>query len=322
MIQVESQALDACVIGLYRAARETPAARFQDVALQQAGAVVGFDFAVWSRAALDGGRVRLYSAHELGLPAGAMDAWRAMEDRDVLGAAAFAQLGHTVMASPAAEFTKDPVIRRELIERFDLGHVLTTCLVDPFSALVSSVTFIRRAAAAPYAERDRAAVERLTPHLVEAHTACRLLQPAGDAVPAYPTGAAICDQEGLLEFASREFTELMRLEWPAWLGPRLPPEVLPLSGRTARLALDRVAFRAEPTGAGFRLHIRPRRPVDSLSAREAEIARLSALGRSNKQIAQALSLSPFTVRNHLDSVYRKLGVSKRSELAALAGELA
>ena len=53
----------------------------------------------------------------------------------------------------------------------------------------------------------------------------------------------------------------------------------------------------------------------ALSARELEIARLAASGVPNKVIASRLYLSLHTVQNKLHSVYEKLGVQGRAELA-------
>jgi len=54
----------------------------------------------------------------------------------------------------------------------------------------------------------------------------------------------------------------------------------------------------------------------ALSEREREVARLVALGRSNKAIASELSISGRTVENHVTSALKKLGASSRTELAA------
>lgn len=55
-----------------------------------------------------------------------------------------------------------------------------------------------------------------------------------------------------------------------------------------------------------------------LTARELEVLRLLAEGRSNKAIASALSVSPRTVNFHLDNIYSKLGVTSRTEAAIYA----
>ncbi|WP_307859031.1 response regulator transcription factor [Desertivibrio insolitus] len=50
-----------------------------------------------------------------------------------------------------------------------------------------------------------------------------------------------------------------------------------------------------------------------LTAREREILDLLAAGRSNPQIAQALFLSPKTVRNNVSNIFAKLHVADRAE---------
>jgi DNA-binding CsgD family transcriptional regulator len=57
--------------------------------------------------------------------------------------------------------------------------------------------------------------------------------------------------------------------------------------------------------------------VGALSGREAQIARLVAARKSNKEIGAALDISPRTVGTHLSNIFAKLGVSSRSELTDL-----
>jgi DNA-binding NarL/FixJ family response regulator len=71
--------------------------------------------------------------------------------------------------------------------------------------------------------------------------------------------------------------------------------------------------RAESAGSA-----KPVRPV--LTRRESEIAQQAADGRSNREIAEAFSLSERTVEHHIASIYRKLGVRTRLQLSkVLAG---
>jgi two-component system nitrate/nitrite response regulator NarL len=62
------------------------------------------------------------------------------------------------------------------------------------------------------------------------------------------------------------------------------------------------------------------RPTDDfeLTSREREILEHVAAGRSNKQIAREFWLSEQTIKYHLTNVYRKLGVSSRTEAARFA----
>jgi DNA-binding CsgD family transcriptional regulator len=69
---------------------------------------------------------------------------------------------------------------------------------------------------------------------------------------------------------------------------------------------------------------RPRRAVlsgaDALTASERRVAAMAAEGHSNPEIAQRLFVTRRTVETHLTSVYRKLGVRSRAELAAALGD--
>ena len=55
-----------------------------------------------------------------------------------------------------------------------------------------------------------------------------------------------------------------------------------------------------------------------LTAREVEVLRLVAEGRSDAQVAERLFLSPYTVKAHLRSIYNKLGVPSRTAATAVA----
>ena len=66
---------------------------------------------------------------------------------------------------------------------------------------------------------------------------------------------------------------------------------------------------------------RPRRPVtgwEALTDAERRVADLVAGGLANREVAERLFLSRYTVETHLKHVFAKLGVSSRAELAALA----
>jgi DNA-binding CsgD family transcriptional regulator len=84
--------------------------------------------------------------------------------------------------------------------------------------------------------------------------------------------------------------------------------------RRARLDLDAAA--AAP-GAGAPT---PAAPL-GLTRREVEVLALVAAGRSNRQIAQALFISPKTAGVHVSNILAKLGVAGRVEAAAVAHRL-
>jgi DNA-binding CsgD family transcriptional regulator len=66
----------------------------------------------------------------------------------------------------------------------------------------------------------------------------------------------------------------------------------------------------------FLVAIRAQNGHTSLTEREAEILRWVARGKTNREIASLLCVSPHTVRKHLEHAYEKLGVHTRT--AAIA----
>lgn len=63
---------------------------------------------------------------------------------------------------------------------------------------------------------------------------------------------------------------------------------------------------------------RARRPETSLTQRETDILALLAEGMSNRDISRSLFLSEKTVKAHLAAVFRKLGVTNRTQAAMAA----
>ena len=59
--------------------------------------------------------------------------------------------------------------------------------------------------------------------------------------------------------------------------------------------------------------------LDLLTPRERQIVHLLLDGRTTREAAGALFLSPKTVEYHLRHVYTKLGITNRRELADLVG---
>jgi two-component system, NarL family, response regulator NreC len=77
-------------------------------------------------------------------------------------------------------------------------------------------------------------------------------------------------------------------------------------------------YLSKPVVAGLRGKGKTDRPI--LSPRETEVLRLMALGHTNREIAEELSLSVRTVETHRAHVHQKLGLDNRPELTRYALE--
>ena len=155
----------------------------------------------------------------------------------------------------------------------------------------------------------------------------------------WPTAAAararglLAAAEGDLERAERELESAVALGREVGRPLELGRSLLALGTvqrrarkkQAARQALDEARDLLEALGARPWAE-RARRELgriggrkaaqEGLSTTESEIVELVVAGRSNKEVAQALHLSPKTVEWNLSKVYRKLGVHSRTELAA------
>jgi len=90
----------------------------------------------------------------------------------------------------------------------------------------------------------------------------------------------------------------------------------------ARRVLADVA-RSSPDVARLAGTVADRTPrIAGLSDREVEVLDLAGRGLTNRQIAEALSLSPHTVARHLANARDKLGAANRADAAVRLGRLA
>ncbi|MGO8892404.1 MAG: HD domain-containing phosphohydrolase [Streptosporangiaceae bacterium] len=100
--------------------------------------------------------------------------------------------------------------------------------------------------------------------------------------------------------------------------PHRPAFDLPQASRIlSGLPLDRDAIRAVLDAAGASPAALPPLPAD-LTEREVEILRRLAAGRTKREIAAELVISPSTVHTHTVHIYAKCGVSTRAALAMFA----
>lgn len=168
---------------------------------------------------------------------------------------------------------------------------------------------------------------------LQTHTRnARITRMARDAVDVAGMGAVFVDMQGRIAWRSPQAAQ-----WLPQLGlvehaGHLPRSLVPAlaSGVTLRVA----------TSTGTRLSVRnmgsatlgetmlllaqerannPGRLAEAaLTPRETEVLSWLAKGKTNRDIAEILGMSPRTVNKHLEHIFEKLGVETRSAAAALA----
>ncbi len=189
-----------------------------------------------------------------------------------------------------------------------------------------------------FSERDRQLLNLARPHLIQAYRNVQARERAAAVIESLRRGidqareAVAVVEGGEVVFSSARARQCLReLGWsdgaPA-PGALLAPSPTGHAWDPVRLASTGVVLRRLPTGTRGGLVLLFERaaaglsPVAlrglGLSAREAEVLRLFALGLSTHEIAASLQISPRTVYKHTQNIHSKLGTSDRAQAIATA----
>lgn len=87
-----------------------------------------------------------------------------------------------------------------------------------------------------------------------------------------------------------------------------------------QLAVQRLDGAADKSEGISPVRLRPT-PAEGLTAREIEVLECMRDGKTNAEIGSVLNISPFTVKSHLQRMFRKLKVSTRTQAVATAFSL-
>lgn len=312
--------LNRLLLELYRLTGSGPSLAFGAAVFNLFADAIGFDSGLWATFTLSPDGPRPHSMYLHNLPARMIEEYEQVKQYDVLNQQSVANCGRTFNVSlDQMEATAHPAIITHA-RRWGMEHTLATMILESPLNLYTAFCVYRQRTSRAFSERERRITEGVVPHIVQAWHLNELHFLDAPAAPARaaPRARALIDRFGVLHNAEPGLPALLRREMSDWQGPSVPSTVLAalrdgateFKGRAVVVSL----LRELPDGR-LLISARARVPVDALTQRERTVARLFAAGKTHKQIAHTLNTSPSTVRTQIQTIYLKLGVRTKIDLA-------
>ena len=314
---VDAAQLGAFLLDLYRLAHEAPLAEFQRRVLERLGEAVPFSGAWWGMTRMDR---ELHSSYAFNMPADYADHWYSIRDHDLLADLVLNEPGVTVHLS-GRQLQADAEFAR-FCQLFGTRQSLCTLLKNPMLNLATFLSLYRNTDVPRFTEAERQFKQLVMPHLWAAWTSNWIAQLVSEEAQRIcgRVALAVADQKGVLHAAEPRFSEMMQLDWPQWAGPELPAALLEAMHNGTPVRGRQTIMQLHPASGLYLVEARERSPLDRLTPRELAIAQRFGSGKSYKEIAAALPVSPATVRAHLRAIYSKLEISDKTELASLLSQ--
>jgi DNA-binding CsgD family transcriptional regulator len=308
------------LLSLYRSAQETPPEQLKNETFEHLKELIPVSSGIWT--AIDtrpGGGRDFLGMHLFQEPERLADELPGVNDQNRMAVdLAIAGLGRA-HSFDALRMNPGPerAALRDYLAKY--GHQNILLLIDGSPAgRKEAFSLYRGEPDDHFTPTEQRVLGVLAPHMSEAFAIS--LQRSG--LPTDVRGSslagtrAIVQTNGVMVTCGEQFLRLMRRRWPYWYSGRIPFDLM----RRLRLGVQTLETPDGPVVITVRwlgpylLLQASASTARTLSARQAEIARLYTRDMTHRQIADAIGVAPATVRSSLRTVYVKLQVRNKPEL--------
>lgn len=289
-------------------------------AVEELSTVLGFDAAWFGWAHVDQLGPRIHASSSINMPDDYIKFWQTISEYDLLAKGLHTKPGRTATYDRQSGAQNDGMTT--LSDRYGLNKIATGMnrRSDNMPAFyISSYRSGKQATDFLESEQDylQCAVDQLG-RVMDNMTNKHSLDWLQGTISILTTSAGI----GVVGLP--DLQEQLGYLWPNWNHEILPKTLRELIARpgTHHLIEENIVVTSGPapkaSDMGLKLlTIRKMTPIDSLTTREKQVARLLAAGRNYREVATALGVAPATARNHIQAIYDKTEISSRAELALL-----
>jgi DNA-binding CsgD family transcriptional regulator len=322
-MHLTAQTLSTALLDLYQGAQSKHIAIFPNFAVETLKKWVDFDMALLGLASLDTNHkmtARYAFTYEEG--PGLAEEWSSMAHNDPIIRAIF-KSPETAVAMNAME-SHQQYLKPEIFDYVQRRrHLNVMAICTSYSPQLGNLGLsLRRADAGwHFTPAENRTLELLMPHVKEAfrinRAAFSKLVTLTHLEPA--EGFCIFDASGHIVYQDAPFGYFVHALCGDFEDFKIPTRLHEAfcKSKLPRLALGHLLLHARWVGRFCFLSIRPRNKLDVLTDREQAIAQFYGTGLTYKEIGAELSISPATVRRHIEAVYAKLSISNKADLAFL-----
>lgn len=300
------KALSDFLLNIHSATMAVPAEEFQKRMLSTLGERIPFDFAIWGVGA--GVQRNLHTVTVIHQIASLFDTWEPVKTEDKYADLVINNTGRTCSLDQIPHFRQTRAFH-EHWRLYDAHQMISTMEADPQTGLYLFVTLARDHPRRPFTPE-----EVQFKNLVAHHVFLAARHNDQHYLNGFRTPVALVDERGRLHSAVADFQALATAEWGPDARRRLPLTATRALWQFGEYRGRSIKLKSEAAGHRLVVSAQPR-VVSELSEREREVAWAYVSGKSYKEVASALCISPATVRTHLAHVYRKLNLKDKGALA-------
>ena len=315
-MQISQQTLESFSAALLDLAALPPSAspaRLMHQGLGALAALAPYDAAWWGECSgiIDGLAPRNWLSGRMNLSADFAREWNRISASDQFAHDSMGRLDKVVCGDgfddPAPEV-------EDFARRHNLYRTMAVTRALPGSGLLQFMVLYRHEGTPPFEPAQRMVFGLFTAHLMQ-HWSAHIAQLVADGDWPGGDSQGLVDSLGEFVYLGSQLALLLRDHFPSWNGTRLPEDLADLATRPVhQVTVGRRRLSVQTRGDLRLLSLQPEHRPAILPPRELNVAQQYAEGRSYKQIAREMGLSPATVRTYMRDAYLRLGVSDKVAL--------
>lgn len=303
-------AVNRIIRELYKASRTCSVQQFKLVCFELVGKILKYDSGAWITVADNKTNTR-HTTHFYNQPLDVLSENLHCKVQNELIIKTLARPGE--ICDLAEDYLSDLYNHDKVAENYKIKHAIAVAVRDQTSTLYSVFTFFRIEKSRNFCESERFLLQSITTHIIESYK-----NNLSYNLYSFDSNCdkAVCDNMGVLHLYTDSFYELIKKEVPDWVGPWLPSNMIKFITQHDETVfkVKNIVIKSKKDHDLFHLSLYKERRVGELSASERWVTKYLLKGFTYKEVARKLSVSPSTVTNQVNNIYKKLNVRNKTEL--------